>query len=211
MKQRAIKFSGYEWGVKEKLLPAGPGPNYFSPSRKNVWVDSLGRLHLKIIKTKNKWQCAEVYARKSLGYGKYLFDISTDISRIDKNIILGLFTYLDLNNEIDIEFSRWGKTRNQNAQFVVQPFTKKGNIKRFDVQKSVDKLRCSFLWEKDKISFECWHRKNLLSSWVYKGKDIPKKGREKARINLWLLDGKSPLNKKGKEVVIEKFEFHNCN
>jgi hypothetical protein len=41
----------------------GPGPNSFSDDTPNVWVDSLGRLHMKIDKKKGKWRCAEVICR----------------------------------------------------------------------------------------------------------------------------------------------------
>ena len=51
-KDRIISFSGYEWLVKtsanSKSGTAGPGNNYFSNSKDNVWVDKKGWLHLKI-------------------------------------------------------------------------------------------------------------------------------------------------------------------
>jgi hypothetical protein len=46
---RLISFSGYTWQVKDSVAPAGPGPNYFSSEESDVFVDGLGRLHLKIV------------------------------------------------------------------------------------------------------------------------------------------------------------------
>jgi hypothetical protein len=55
-----------------------------------VWVDTQGRLHLKITGGKRTWYCAEIVSKASLGHG--------------------LFTWQDTdpsfaNREIDIEFS----------------------------------------------------------------------------------------------------------
>ena len=44
-----IRWSGYEWKVRSTGGAAqGPGPNIFSDSRDNVFVDSKGDLHLWI-------------------------------------------------------------------------------------------------------------------------------------------------------------------
>ncbi len=39
-----ISFSGRSWAVKSSTQPVGPGPNVFSGSAENVWVDSGGQL-----------------------------------------------------------------------------------------------------------------------------------------------------------------------
>ena len=57
---RWISFSGYDWWVKTSFGLVGPGPNYFSDSTNNVWLDAQGRLHLRITNRSNQWQCAEV-------------------------------------------------------------------------------------------------------------------------------------------------------
>lgn len=36
---KILLFSGYEWLVKSSVITVGPGPNYFSDSDENVWVD----------------------------------------------------------------------------------------------------------------------------------------------------------------------------
>ena len=60
---RWISFSGYDWWVKTSSGLVGPGPNYFSDSTNNVWLDAQGRLHLRITNRSNQWQCAELVTR----------------------------------------------------------------------------------------------------------------------------------------------------
>ena len=49
---RIVEFSGYKWIVKEShLQKIGPGPNFFSNSEQNVWVDQFDELHLKVAKS----------------------------------------------------------------------------------------------------------------------------------------------------------------
>ena len=57
---RQIQFSGLTWNVKASESKAGPGPNYFSDQEDDVWVDNLGRLHLRIVKKNSRWYCTEV-------------------------------------------------------------------------------------------------------------------------------------------------------
>ncbi|HVM50372.1 MAG TPA: hypothetical protein VMU04_20255, partial [Candidatus Acidoferrum sp.] len=45
---RWVSFSGYDWWVKSSTGTVGPGPNYFSDSTNNLWVDTVGQLHLRI-------------------------------------------------------------------------------------------------------------------------------------------------------------------
>lgn len=216
-KDRIISFSGYEWTVKNKLQPAGPGPNYFSNSQDNVFVDKLGQLHLKITKKNNKWYCGEIQSIKSLGYGKYKFYLASRIDLLPSNVVLGLFTwdYDDAyhNREIDIEFSKWGKNDNINSQFVVQPYEIDSNIKRFDAKLTGSYTTHSFEWQAKKVAFESFYghynslpnNNFLINNWAYDGKDIPISGNEKVAINLWNFKGINP--EKEVEIVIKKFEF----
>src|SRR6185437_12399116 len=55
---RTVHFSGYDWKVKASVGTFGPGPNFFSSSPTNVWVDTRGRLHLKITHRNGQFQCA---------------------------------------------------------------------------------------------------------------------------------------------------------
>src|ERR1051325_4138450 len=76
---RSISFSGYNWSVKTSNGKVGPGPNYFSDSTSNVWVDAQGRLHMKIQKVRNRWNCSEVILQASLAYGTYRFYLDSAV------------------------------------------------------------------------------------------------------------------------------------
>ena len=125
-----IQFSGYEWAVKGGVS-LGPGPNHFSTSHDNVWVDGQGRLHLKITQRDGKWYCAEVYQMHPLGYGTFVFQFSSRVDLLNKNVIGSPFIYRDNSHELDVEFSRWGIQSGPNAQFVVQPHYHPGNREQF--------------------------------------------------------------------------------
>ncbi len=89
---RWISFSGYDWWVKTSSGLVGPGPNYFSDSTNNVWVDTLGRLHLRITNRSNVWECAEVITRRTFGYGSYRFELGSAVNDINPSVVLGSFT-----------------------------------------------------------------------------------------------------------------------
>ncbi|MBI1805344.1 MAG: T9SS type A sorting domain-containing protein [Ignavibacteria bacterium] len=217
--QRTILFSGYAWNVKTSTGKVGPGPNYFSDSTSNVWVDSLGQLHLKITKVNGKWYCSEVVLNRSHGYRRYVFHLASNVGSLDPNVVLGLFTWDDApqenHREIDIEFSRWSdSTDTLNAQFTVQPYFHSGNLIRWRIPPALDTSTSSFDWNPDKVSFigakgsqSVSPVDSILSSWNYTGPDIPSAGNENARMNLWLSGGHAPTDSAEIDVIISKFEF----
>ena len=130
---RWISFSGYDWWVKTSPGLVGPGPNYFSDSTNNVWVDAQGRLRLRITNRSNLWQCAEVVTRRTFGYGSYRFELDTPVNNLDSSVVLGMFTWSDdaayAHREIDIECGRWANSNDvNNAQYVVQPWDFSGHL-----------------------------------------------------------------------------------
>ncbi|MFT3738653.1 MAG: glycoside hydrolase family 16 protein [Breznakibacter sp.] len=151
-----LKFAGFTWGIKAHAEAMGPGSNLFGLHKKNVYVDRHGRLNLSIRKTKHGWSCAELASHTMVHNGKYEFTIETDISRLKPNMVVGLFLYNDLNppayDEIDIEFSRWGRPEGKNAQFVVH---QKGKFEknRFSIPKGIKKSTHSIEITNDSIIF----------------------------------------------------------
>jgi len=216
---RTIQFSGHDWWVKSNVTPAGPGPNFFSDSSNNVWIDEKGRLHMKITQNGDRWESAEIVSNESFGYGEYVFTLASDPESLDPEIVLGLFTWDDKpdysHREIDIEFSRWEILNNLNSQNVVQPWNYPGNIDRFDVRANGATTTHSFTWQPDGITFKSYFgpyssqpdQNNLINTWEYKGKNNPLPGQENARINLWLVNGRHPTNGKESEIIIEQFKF----
>ena len=214
---RTIRFSDYTWHVKASEAPTGPGPNYFSGEPADVWVDKLGRLHLRIVKRGGRWYCSEVYSAKAFGYGTYAFTLASRVDQLDKNTVLGLFTWDDndpayAHREIDIEFTRWGDEAAANAQFAVQPWDHPGHRHLFDMALSSVFSTHSFHWKAGDVLFSSrrGHAPALaetIETWSYTGADIPPAGAGNARINLWLTDGTSPSNQQDVEVVVESFRF----
>ncbi|MDA1014628.1 MAG: glycoside hydrolase family 16 protein [Planctomycetota bacterium] len=216
---RSISFAGYNWTVKSSNNTVGPGPNYFSNSENNVWVDELGRLHMKITRQGKKWYAAEVICQESFGHGAYDFYLDSRVDDLDPNVVLGLFTWHDdpafAHREIDIEFARWGNaTDPTNAQYVVQPWDAADHLVRF-TQPNVAQSTHSFNWLPNSVWFQSLvgHRvtpevpEDVISSTAYNGSDIPQPGGENARINLWLMQGKAPTDRTEIEVIIADFKF----
>lgn len=212
-----LSFSGYDWIIKHSDTPVGPGPNHFSDDPEAVWVDGQGRLHLKIVKKGDDWYCAEVYTVEPLGYGTYRFVLESPIEQIDRNAVLGLFTW-DPDapehhyREIDIEFSRWGEELNQNSQYVVQPWETPENLHRFDTLLQGVYSIHEFVWGADAITFSSRQGQSpgsgeVIATWAYEGADLPPAGQTQIRINLWLQNGTPPSDGQSLEVVITSFSF----
>src|SRR5712692_11481355 len=72
---RRLSFSGREWTVKSGN-ELKPGPNNWSDSVDNVWVDDSGQLHLRITHRNGRWYSAEVATLQLLGFGRYAFYLS---------------------------------------------------------------------------------------------------------------------------------------
>lgn len=214
MAQRSINFSGYTWWIKNGS--GGPGPNLWSDSDSSVWVDKSGSLHLKIRKSGNNWYCSEVTLNSSLGYGTYKFVVESDLAKLDKNIVAGLFLYEDDTKEIDIEFARWGNVLTVPGWYTVQPppYTD-ANQHSFEIDTGVV-ISSHFL---DRLPDKTYFRSikgveevvppnnNLMAEWTYTGSQQPTIGNELLHINFWLFQAKPPTDKNEAEIIIRKFQF----
>jgi hypothetical protein len=217
---RAIRFSNHNWAVKTGY--GGPGPNYFSDSVNNVWVDANGFLHLKITHPDSLWYCGEIISDESFGYGTYVYTIESRVDLLDRNIVLGLFTwdtYAPQYNyrEIDFEFSRWQIPSNAIGQYVIQPWDRPGNIHRFDFDYAGQANTTTHVmtWRSDGIYFKSYYGdfelapppEKTIEDWFYTGTYNPPPGGENARMNLWLISGLAPSNGLESEIVIKDFIF----
>ena len=215
MAREMINFSGYTWRVKHCIRYAvGPGPNYWSSSARNVKLDESGNLHLKIIENKGIWYSSEVWLDQTLGYGTYEFTVNLPERPLNKNVVLGLFNYLNDRKEFDIEVTRWGKNSPTNVQFVVQPSERDKNMKRFPLDKTGGTKKVfSYTWGRNEIIFrfedcrnESCSERVLREEWRYRGESLPR-GDLKPHINLWLVDGESPTDGEEVGVKVENFTF----
>lgn len=208
--QREIQFSGETWVVKSSPAPVGPGPNYFSDSPENVWVDNLGRLHLQVTNRGGTWYCAEIVSKRLIGYGRYTVQIDTS-PQLDKNVIFGAFSYADaerVSHEIDmLELGKFGNANDSNnAQNVVQPFTTQGNQMRFvlpQIAPTVHKMT----WLQDTLSFQSLDQfGGLLHQWTYAGqRPTTDSDRLNFRLNLWLVA--PPSDGKEAEIIVNRLSF----
>jgi hypothetical protein len=207
--QATIKFSGIYWNVRSG--GGGPGPNNWSGSSNNVWVDSLGQLHLKIRKIGNSWYCSEIYTQRSFGYGEYRFYVSSNVEKYDPEIVVGLFTYENDSREIDIEFSRWEDTTSLDGWYTVQPPPYNSvNQDSFALNLKGNYSTHKIIWSRDSIFFRSYygHSKilpspdSLINQWTYSGNKNPPVGNERLHINFWLYGGKPPANRQDAELII---------
>ena len=172
---RNINWSGYSWWVRTSQgNPQGPGPNIFSDSTQNVFVDDDDNLHLKIVKAASgKWTAAEVDLNQSLGYGTYEWEVASRYDQYASNVVGGLFTYLDPANvanqtggrigngqpdtphEIDIEFTgAWG---NANLYFTTHDPDVASPSKNYYQPLNGDYTTHRFTWKPDSITWESFH------------------------------------------------------
>lgn len=211
--QGTLWFSGYRWVIKSGG-PFGPGPNYFSGSHENVWIDGLG-LHLRISEWDSTWYCAEVFLDRSLGYGTYTYRLGCDVDSLDYHAVASGFLYESLTRELDIEFS--GQLADpDNAQYVVQPFYHSGHLVTFRMPKAEFSSH-RILWLPDSVCFFSWRGlgaepvpESLIHEWTYIGDSIPPPGDERMHFNLWLFGGQPPEGGHGDEFVVVDFTFKQC-
>lgn len=172
-------WNGKLWHVKNAF--EGPGPNHFSNSKCNVWVDYLDQLHLKITDGNDILYCAEVYSEEKVGYGEYIFYISSPVDNLDKNVVFGLYTWdgknclTNANSELDIEFTRAWMTYiplfgYNNAQYSVQPTNGKDlpywfneRFFQFKMPNTPESMH-RFSWKSNLISWESYYSHNYPPS-----------------------------------------------
>jgi hypothetical protein len=209
---KKIRFSGYEWDVRQMPSDGGGAPH--ANSAANVWTDANGWMHLRISHDASGWSCAEVNLPRSLGYGSYTF-VVRPAPRFEPGTVLGLFTYDHFepgqdHREMDIELSRWGDPAIKNAQFVIQPYYVPANVFRFMSPPQV-KLTHSFRWEAGRVSFKSVQEGPGMSSRVIAEhvftSGIPSPGQESIHLNLYIYGRSRTPQHNGVEVVIEKFQY----
>ena len=164
-----LTFSRLKWDIKHGNSLLGPGPNYFSNSPSDVWIDDQGFLHLTLHEHNGIWYSTEVVSQDTFAYGTYVFTIQGNLNNIDREMVLGLFTWDNntfqeqANSEVDIEFSKWRvDTALHTLQYGVQPIAFGDyNPERLD-QPNVSSENWNgvsthaFTWTDTLITWESW-------------------------------------------------------
>jgi hypothetical protein len=204
-----IHFSGYDWEVRQLSSNWGGKLNPYDPS--NAWTDDNGFLHLKIVHRDDRWFCADVGLKDSLGQGSYNFTVR-GISQMDPAAVLRIYTwdhFKPFNGELSIYISRWGDANSKNGQFVVDPSYEPGNIRRFDLP--VGLATVGFEWSEGKVSFEAVRARNGEDRDVVVQQNftsgVPQAGSEKIHISFYAYgNSRIPMKDSG-EVIIEHFRY----
>ncbi len=221
-----VLFADRLWRVKGPGV-FGPGPNNFSDGPANVWVDSDGRLHLRITQVDGQWFAAELALVDALGYGEYRFKLEADLDDFDRKVVFGLFlweyqpcwrpdNWWNANNELDIEFGRFDDPSNPPAQYVAQPYTRNGNRHQFSLMTDEPLTPTTHVihWRHDQVVFRSWcgHAEqpladDVIETWPYTGPDNARPEQPRVHINLWLFDGAAPSDGRAVEVIVSDFTF----
>jgi hypothetical protein len=191
--QSTISFSGMTWNVRKNDVLQGPGPNIFSQSSQNVWVDGSGYLHLKIRKDGDKWTCAEIESANKFGYGTYIFKVRSNVADINKNVVAGFFSWdntsfqSQANSEVDIEFAKWGNSGAYTYTSSVQPvkfdnpdvYLERTSQPAMDVSKLRSASTHAFTWSPTNITWKSYEGSsypgsNMIATWQYNNANQPR-------------------------------------
>lgn len=219
---RSIQWQGHTWTLRSDRA-SGPGPNNWNS--KNIFVDTNGCLHLLITSdptSPNGFACAELVTTDKLGFGTYQWQVETRIDEFDPWVVLGLFPYgppdlgPDGSNEIDIEYSRWGRSAGTDGGFTIYPNV--GTVMvthQFTFHLDSAETTSRFTWDSKSIRF--WLMtglqpvgitRNVLAAWNYTATNhldaIPQNAMP-LHMNLWLDRGHAPANGQPVEVIIRSF------
>jgi hypothetical protein len=214
--QKTIKFSGYEWIVKQPSGKMGPHANYWSGE--NVWVDKKGRMHFTIqYNEQNKrWECSEVASTVKFGNGTYQWKLEGSVNALDKNIVFGLFNYSGKSgyDEMDIEFSRWGRPNVPILNYTIWPAesNKPKNVtyaKDFEMKNKYSTHR--FIRTSNQLTFQSLHgfqdgNKGLFETKTWSEPTSISKLEMPVLMNLWLFDN-PPSDGKEVEIIVHEFKF----
>src|SRR4051794_26865016 len=75
-----LSWAGQLWLPRTSAGPERAGDNYWSPRPDNIFVDTAGRLHLKIVHVAGKWWASQLTSvSHDFGYGTYRWVVDTPL------------------------------------------------------------------------------------------------------------------------------------
>jgi hypothetical protein len=214
---RLLIWSHTVWLVFPNSANGPDGPKSLSDSPRAAHVDSTGRLHLRITKVHGKWRGVQLESLAPLNYGTYRFVTGSPLGALAKPIVLGMFVYkpsaVRYTNEIDLENSRSliGLGYPRDAQYVVQPYKKPSNIRRYAILNKYKTVTQQFDWQPHKVDFLTTGgpdgQGKRLGEFHYRGPDAPEPSNEHVYINLHL-HNKRPLSKGSRQVILNSYSYN---
>jgi len=215
----ALDWKGHSW-----TLTAGGMAGVCQGSAANVSIDSDGYLHMKITNTGGTWTGAEIFTTDKIGFGTYQWQIDGPVDKLDKNVVVGLYPYgpeagigSDGQNEIDIEYARWGNASYPNGNYTVYPPTGTGSSETtFDFTLTGTYTTSRFTWSSTKIDFATLSgfqplgsTTGLIKTWTF-SPSTPATGVPQQALplgmNLWCFEG-PPSNGQNVEIIVRDFTF----
>jgi MYXO-CTERM domain-containing protein len=216
----ALTWKGHTWNVTN-----GGMAGVCKGDPKNVSIDADGYLHLRISNMNGTWTAAELFTADKLGVGTYQWQVDGAIDKFAPWIVLGMYPYgpaanigNDGTNEIDIEYSVWGRAGGPNGDWTDYPASGKtiGELAYSFTLSGSTFSTSRFIWSKTSIeSFlmtgftPVGSTSGLLKSWTYMPTNptvnIPQQALPLG-MNLWCFQA-PPADSKDIEIVIRDFEM----
>jgi hypothetical protein len=204
-----VDFCGYTWSVED-------GGAY---SNQNVWLDTSGYMHLKVRNDSGNWTCAKVTSTSNIGSGILQWQIIGNHDTLDKNVVLSLYgdRGIDGQDEIDIQFSKFGADSGNNGMFTVYPnvpgYSKVTNAFTYSLSGTESTAR--YKWSSTRIIFLLMNgfqsitsTSGLITQWSYlpslPSRYIPQESMP-VIMSLDLHNGAPPSDSQEVEMVIKNF------
>ena len=190
-----------------------------------LFVDTSGRLHLRIINNNGKWWSSEISTvSANFGYGTYSWVVETPIGRLDPASVIGMFTYNGVRDanapkgdphvghlEADFEVTRWRTPQNRSdLQETIQPYWNPYNIRRVPLPLWQTPLTFTFTWAPTSTTFVVRRGAGttgpVVTKWTTSSViGAPRPG-TKVLLDFWNYEG-PPLSWTSQEAVIDSFTY----
>jgi len=204
---KVLHFSGYDWQIRSFPNDRGGG-EICDYEASNVWVDEKGYLHLLMGQVGDTWHCAGVRLTRSLGYGTYRIVVSNS-THLPPSAILAIYTQDADGGEMDIEMGRWGKIKNRNGDYVIQPYYIPENTVHFEIPPGP--MTHLLRWEPGSASFSSFSgnvktSSSLVMEHVFKS-GVPVPSREILHLDFYDFHHSQSGLQHPVEIVVQKFEY----
>ena len=194
-----INWSGVTWTTRNGV--GNPWNNNWSSGANNVYTDSDNKLHMWIHNDGGIWYSSELDSKLSYRYGTFTWHTSSPVLNDDKNAVLGMFTYYNDSQELDIEASGWSNNPSNKLWYSVQPASIAGNgvsyVPSTSTNTTLRNVTYIIDWEPGFVYFTAKLPDNsILAEWNYTNvSNVPYKY-SKTIMNIWQFRNNPPSDGK---------------